>query len=537
MTYVSIYDNAFLAYLLENFDTDGDGKMSNIEVKNVTEIDCSELGIVSLDGISQFTNLTSLTCSGNQLTALDVSSNSLLTTLICDYNQIDRLDISQNAKLVTFDCSFNGLNGLTVGANKELKTLICNDNVLWSLSVSNCADLETLLCQNNRVFRELNVSNCLLLNTLNCQNNPELMRLTLRAGQSIADLLKDNHTNIYYAGVNELSIDIPDSNFKDYLVDAFDVDGDGEISRGEALLVNTIDCRDLSISTLSGIEYFINLTTLRCAGNQLTYLDIAGLTKLELLDCSVNRLSSLELSSFGNLKQLMCRDNLLTALYVMHNAELNTIDCRDNKMQAINVRQNLKLHTLYCSGNSPGFTIYIISGQASINILKDSDAVIDATVVTGVTIPDAYFEAYLFANFDSDGNGILNTNELLAITTIDCSGKNISSLEGIKALTNLSVLTCGFNNLTTLDLSNMTNLTVVNCHDNKLTSINVSGCTALNWLYCPGNQLSTLDVSGNPALSLLDCSENRGLHTVYMSLANHSAEWVVKDDHTNLVFQ
>ena len=537
LSYITISDKAFFAYLLENFDTDGDGRLSNIEVENVTEIDCSALGIASLEGIDQFTNLTSLICSDNQLTSLNVSLLTSLVTLICDNNKLERLDVSQNAKLVTLDCSFNGMTSLIFGSNKELKTLICNDNELYSLVISNCTGLETLLCQNNRIFRELNVGSSLSLNTLNCQNNPELMRLTLLAGQVIANLLKDNQTNIFYAGESEMSIAIPDNKFRDYLVNTFDGDGDGEISRAEALLVKTIDCRDLGIYSLSGIEYFTNLTTLRCAGNQLSDLPVSGLTNLELLDCSVNKLTSLEISSLTKLRQLYCRDNLLTVLYVLSNGELTYIDCRDNKMQTINVRQNPRLQTLLCSGNNPGFTVYITSAQSSMSITKDSDAIINSTVVTGVNIPDASFQAYLFANFDKDGNGILDTNEQLAITSIDCSNLNISTLEGIKAFTNLSNLTCGFNRLTSLDLSNMVKLSVVNCHDNRLTSINVTGCISLTWLYCPGNRLSTLDVSGSPGLTFLDCTENPGLSTVYLSLANHNPNIVIKDDHTNLVFK
>jgi len=537
LNYVNILDQTFLAYLLEHFDTDGDGKMADIEVQNVTEIDCSYLGIPSLVDINLFTNLTSLKCSGNQLSTLNVSALTALTTLICDNNQFERFDVTRNTKLVTLDCSHNKLFSLTLGSPKELKTLICNDNVLFSLTLNNCTALETLLCQNNNLYRALDVSNNLLLNTLNCQNNPDLLRITLRAQQTIENLLKDNQTNINYVGEDQVSISIPDSNFKNYLVSEFDENGDGEISYAEAFLVKSIDCRDLGITDLSGIENFPNLTSLRCAGNQLTYLPVSDLINLELLDCSVNRLTSLELSTLVKLKQLYCRDNRLTVLYVMHNAELTYIDCRDNQLQAINLRQNPMMQTLLCTGNNSGFTVYITSAQGSMSITKDSDAVIDATVVPGITIADPIFEAYLFTNFDKDGNGILDTNEQLAITSIDCSGMNISSLEGIKAFTNLKNLDCGYNNLGLLDLSNMPNLAIIFCHDNRITSINVTGCTVLNWLYCPGNLLTTLNVSGNAALTVLDCTENPGLTTVYMSLANHTADIVKKDSHTNLVFQ
>ena len=38
------------------------------------------------------------------------------------------------------------------------------------------------------------------------------------------------------------NIDIPDTNFKKYLVENFDIDKDGEISRKEALIVTSLDC-------------------------------------------------------------------------------------------------------------------------------------------------------------------------------------------------------------------------------------------------------------------------------------------------------
>ena len=535
MAYITFSDKAFFAYLLENFDTDGDGRLSNLEISEVKEIDCSNLGIASLEGINQFTNLTSLICSGNLLTTLSINSLTALVTLICDNNQLERLDISRNTKLVTVDCSFNNLYSLGTNSNTELKTLVCNNNTLATLTLSQNTKLETLLCQDNELWRDLNVSYNLSLKTLNCQNNAYLIRITIRVGQTIENLLKDEHTNIFEAGENELGIAIPDSKFREYLLNAFDVNKDGEISRAEALLVKSIDCRDLGISTLAGIEYFANLTTLRCAGNQLTYLPVSNLAVLELLDCSENDLTSLDINNLERLKQLFCRANELTVLYVMRNAELTYIDCRDNLLQSINVRQNPVLQTLLCSGNTAGFTVYITSGQSSISISPGVN--IESTVTTGVTISDAIFESYLFANFDKDGNGILDAAEQAAITSIDCSKMNISSLGGIKAFTNLSVLICGYNNLSSLDLSNMTNLTAVYCHDNKLTAINVTGCASLQWLYCPGNLLTTLDVSGNAGLTMLDCSENPSLATVYLSLTNHNAGMVTKDDHTNLVFQ
>ena len=536
MTYYNFPDAAFLAYLVDKFDVDGDQRISQLEAKDIVEIDCSNLGIASLEGIHQLTGLTSLTCSGNQLTSININALTELVTLVCDNNQLSRLDLSRNTKLETLDCSFNELGYFETSYNKELKTIICNDNILGGLSLSGNTKLETLLCQNNDLFRLIDLSHNLSLHTLHCQNNPRLLRLTLRAGQTIEDLQYDEKVaSVWYAGEDQLGIDIPDPKFREYLVNHFDTDNDGEVSFAEALLVRSIDCQDLDIFSLAGIENFTNLTSLRCAGNHLVSIPTSSLPLLETLDCSANELSSLNVMVLPNLRSLFCRTNQLTELNVMYNPELVTLDCESNQLSTLNVRRNPRLRTVNCRYNNPGFIIYKASSQTSLSI--STDGTITTTDIVGVSIQDVMFEDYLVTNFDANGDGSIDASELAAITEINCSNLNISSLTGIKSLTNLSILNCGNNNLSSLDLSGMSNLTMVFCFDNKLTSINVTGCTSLGWLYCPGNQLTTLNLAGNQALTVLDCSENPRLATVYLSLAHHTAGMVNKDEHTNLVFQ
>jgi hypothetical protein len=73
----------------------------------------------------------------------------------------------------------------------------------------------------------------------------------------------------------------------------------------------------------------------------------------------------------------------------------------------------------------------------------------------------------------------------------------------------LTILNCGENSLTSLDVSGLTSLAFLNCAYNSLTSLDVSGLiTALTGLYCHYNSLTSLDVSGLTALTQLDCSNN-----------------------------
>jgi len=129
-----------------------------------------------------------------------------------------------------------------------------------------------------------------------------------------------------------------------------------------------------------------------------------------------------------------------------------------------------------------------------------------------VNIPDANFKAYLVGNININTNGDkeIQVSEASAFNdTIDCSILNITNLKGIEAFSALTSLSCGGNQLTSLDVSKNTALTSLSCYYNQLTSLDVSKNTALGGLDCDGNQLTSLDVSKNTALTDLRCSYNQ----------------------------
>ena len=117
---------------------------------------------------------------------------------------------------------------------------------------------------------------------------------------------------------------------------------------------------------------------------------------------------------------------------------------------------------------------------------------------------------------ESDGTVKLTPENLQKIRTVTelnlndgSAGKEkLEDLGGIEYFTGLTYLNCGYNNLTTLDVSDCTALTTLNCGYNNLTTLDVSGCTALTSLSCSRNNLTTLDVSGCTALTTLNCGYN-----------------------------
>lgn len=112
---------------------------------------------------------------------------------------------------------------------------------------------------------------------------------------------------------------------------------------------------------------------------------------------------------------------------------------------------------------------------------------------------------------ETDGTVLLTQNmeKIKAVTSLSVSAKGLTDLTGIEYFTELTYLSCGFNALTSLDVSGLTNLTTLHCYNNQLTSLDVSKLTNLEILLCSENQLTKLDVSGLTNLKDLDCSNNR----------------------------
>jgi hypothetical protein len=131
-----------------------------------------------------------------------------------------------------------------------------------------------------------------------------------------------------------------------------------------------------------------------------------------------------------------------------------------------------------------------------------------AVINDEANFPDEIFRTYLL-NQDYGTDGLLTDAEVAEVKKISVSSMDVESLKGIEFFTALTSLDCGFNMITSLDVSKNTELTMLDCSFNALTSLNVSTNTALTGLYCSFNALTSLDVSTNTALTGLYCYDNQ----------------------------
>lgn len=120
-------DEKFRNYLLAK-DYGKDGILNYTELKAVTEMDVSVMGISNLKGIEYFTALKVLICYINGLKSLDVSKNTALEVLSCWGCHLENLDVSKNTALIGLYCSYNSLTSLDVSTNTKLMSLNCYYN-------------------------------------------------------------------------------------------------------------------------------------------------------------------------------------------------------------------------------------------------------------------------------------------------------------------------------------------------------------------------------------------------------------------------
>lgn len=283
-----IFEDAnFKAYLVANFDTDGDGEISKEEALAITKIIVGTKDIESLAGIEHMANLTELRCEGpwsffepeedpeGKLKTLDVSKNVNLTILYCGFNQLTSLDVTNNPKIEQLRCAGNNLNSLDVSKNTELIEFEAYNNRLSSIDVSNNPELEYIDLTNNQI-KSIDVSKNLELERITCSDN----KLT--------------------------SIDVTNNQ---------------------------------------------KLTKLIISGNSIVEIDLGNNPELNYLYCEKNKISELELSNNKKLERLNVNDNNLASLTVNCCPEIETLKANNNLIKEMDISELTSLFDFYCSGN------------------------------------------------------------------------------------------------------------------------------------------------------------------------------------------
>ncbi len=114
------------------------------------------------------------------------------------------------------------------------------------------------------------------------------------------------------------AVAVSDLAFMSCLLKSYDEDGDGVLSTKEAAAITEIRASGLGIKAMPELSTtFKDITYLDCSDNQLTELDLSGLTSLKYLDCSGNRLTELNIMHLVGLETMDATANPdLKSIYV-----------------------------------------------------------------------------------------------------------------------------------------------------------------------------------------------------------------------------
>lgn len=312
---------------------------------------------------------------------------------------------------------------------------------------------------------------------------------------------------LLFAGIIKAQIvNIPDPFFKIMLTESAcvwdesgvhlydaDTNDDGEIQLSEAQAVTGLYLVQSEITDLTGIEAFTNIIRLDCTYNQLTNINLSGLTQLEELGCSHNNLTSIQLPSPSVLRRFHCVDNDLTSIDVSFSTNLEYLECTVNSITTINLNGLIHLEEVALEFNE--FT----------------------------TIDLGMLPALKKARVGYNNLTSLNVVGTVNLEWLDCTQASLTTLN-LTNLPNLQQLSCSRNNFTTLTISNLPALAFFDCsygQSSQLTSLNLYNLPSLERLFCFWNtNLATLDLSGTPNLRELYCGYS-GLTTLDVSnLAN-----------------
>ena len=526
-------DATFRAYVDSKEVTDDNilalpvkSELGEIYADGYVSVSLYNKGITSLKGIEYLTGLSSLDCSSNSLTTLDLTKNTELTTLDVGNNRLTSLNLSKNTALTTLGCYNNQLTTLNLSNHKALNTLDCDYNQLTTLTLPTTTTLLfNISCVSNKLS-SLSLSGCLALRTLNCNSN----NLTSLAGipSSImeVDVTNNKFTTLTITGKPNLTKLNVSSNPS---LTQLDCHGNSlsSLNIWGCTALSTLNCSQNKLTSLTNVPDNITevlagnnyLSSLTLAGySKLTKLDVSNNTQLQKLDCSVNALTTMNISGCAALKTLMCGGNQLTTLSTLP-PSLSILSCDNNLLSSLPSTLPSTLTSLSCNNN---------------------------TISTLPTLPAAIVELYAagndFTTLSITGKTnlrTLNLNGNPLLTKLECYDNALTSLN-VSACSHLKNLFCDGNQLTSL--SNLpAGLVYLKCNNNQLTTLSVDGLSNLETLSCESNKLSELSVSGCDKLSTINCHLNKikgtGMTTLVNSLrtipaGDHGTFKVVAEDYS-----
>ena len=215
-------------------------------------------------------------------------------------------------------------------------------------------------------------------------------------------------------------------------------------------------------------EWINNVEELRLEGRQIQDLTgIAGFEKLKILVVSNNQIQKLDISQNLRLEQLICDRNQLTSLDISQNMQLVALVATENQLSCIQVSA-YQLYWINWVGGPAAPWFAFDEG-----VLLSTDCSITNEQRTYVP-DDGLEQALIDLGRDDVLDDYVKTINIVNLSALDVSGKNISDLTGMEDFSGLLLLNASNNDLTALDISEWGVLISLDLTNNPLTCLQIN---------------------------------------------------------------
>lgn len=456
--FVYFEDEILEAFLVDNFDTNGDGRIERAEAEVVTGIDCNDLGIRSMVGIKAFTSLRMLDCSYNLIAGeLDLSGMTELREAYVDHNIYTHLNLAGCSNLTIVEANDNverdenynsvfRMTSIDLTGCGALTYLELTDNAITEIDLGDSPKLQVLRMTWNA------------LTTIDVTKNPELTHLYVRKNPELTGVVDlSNNTKLEEVWCAESK------------VQGLNLANDHSALTKIVSYYSEIESLDLSTCP--------NLTYLEAHGMKLKALDVTACSKLEYLWLKFNEIEALDLTHCPELTEVQIGGNKIGSLDMSKCTNIRLLEVASNALTEVNLEGCCFLESLDLSANK----------------------------LTKVDLSDCYL---LFSVSVSENQlTTLDFSDMRELVVASCSFNKLTELR-TENCDNLRWLYADNNKLTRLDLRANSELEELALTNNELEELLVSGLQSLSLCEFNGNRLERLDLAGCPSVYELYIHDN-----------------------------
>lgn len=290
-------------YLIDNYDLNDDGGISEDEAVNIAMVSCRNKNIADLTGLEECKNITTIDCSENYISEIKLPGLTKLVSLICYGNPIEVLDLS--------NCSALRVLNILNSADNAISGDVININA-YNQATSLTIDVS------NTKFDHIKVTRSNTLTYLDVSKNTHLKYLAAFLTPNLSSIDVSKLVQLEYLDLGSCALTDLDVSQNVLLTDLY-------VSKNKLSTLNVSQNKQLKV--------------LKCNGNQISNLKILNNDKLETIDASNNLLSSIILSNQPALKFINVDENAeITLIDVSNSPDIESINALKTNLSTLIVK-------------------------------------------------------------------------------------------------------------------------------------------------------------------------------------------------------